>query len=143
VDASSTKIGIPTQEKYVDVRPFDIRSLMEQVIAVQEETGAKRAALDSSTAIGFYLQDPAKIRIELLKLSTTLGTLGLTSIMTCEIVDQNQTNRFGVETFVTEGTIAMYYKQQDNVRVRSIEIYKMRGTDHSKKIHPYEITNNE
>ncbi|CAD7770008.1 hypothetical protein AIOGIFDO_00731 [Candidatus Methanoperedenaceae archaeon GB37] len=142
VDASSTKIGIPTQEKYVDVRPFDIRSLMEQIIAIQEEIGAKRASLDSSTAIGFYLQDPAKIRIELLKLSTTLEILGLTSIMTCEIVDESQTNRFGVETFVTEGTIAMYYKQQDNERVRSIEIYKMRGTDHSKRIHPYEITNN-
>jgi len=27
-----------------------------------------------------------------------------------------------------------------SVRTRSIEIYKMRGSDHSHKIHPYEIT---
>lgn len=142
VDASSTKIGIPSQEKYVDVRPFDMRSMMEPVIAIQEEIDAKRAALDSSTAIGFYLQDPAKIRIELLKLSTTLEILGLTSIMTCEIVDENQTSRFGVENFVTEGTIAMYYHRQEHMRVRAIEVYKMRGSDHSKKIHPYDITEN-
>jgi len=140
VDAASTKIGIPSQEKYVDVRPFDMRSMMDLIIMIQEEIGAKRAVVDSSTSIGFYLQDPAKIRVELLKLATTLEILGLTSLITCEIVDDDHPNRFGVENFVTEGTIALYYKRVKNVRVRSMEIYKMRGSDHSKKIHPYEIT---
>lgn len=140
IDAASTKIGIPSQEKYVDVRPFDMRSMMDQVIMIQEEIDAKRAVVDSSTSIGFYLQDPAKIRVELLKLATTLEILGLTSLMTCEIVDDEHPSRFGVENFVTEGTVAMYYKRMENVRVRSIEIYKMRGSDHSKKIHPYDIT---
>ena len=139
IDAASTKIGIPSQEKYVDVRPFDMRSMMDQVIMIQEEIDAKRAAIDSSTSIGFYLQDPAKIRVELLKLATTLEILGLTSVMTCEIVDDEHPSRFGVENFVTEGTIAMYYKRVENIRVRSLEIYKMRGSDHSKKIHPYDI----
>jgi hypothetical protein len=37
IDACSTKIGIPSQEKYVDIRPFDIRSLMDQIITTQEE----------------------------------------------------------------------------------------------------------
>lgn len=142
IDASSTKIGIPSQEKYVDVRPFDMRSMLDQVIAIQEDLGAKRAVVDSSTSIGFYLQDPAKIRIELLKLSTTLEILGLTSFMTCEIVDDKSASRFGVEQFVTEGTIAMYYRREENVRVRSLEIYKLRGSDHSKKLHPYDITPN-
>jgi KaiC/GvpD/RAD55 family RecA-like ATPase len=141
IDAASTKIGIPSQEKYVDVRPFDMRSMMDQVIMIQEEINAKRAAIDSSTSIGFYLQDPAKIRVELLKLATTLEILGLTSVMTCEIVDDDHPSRFGVENFVTEGTIALYYKRVENIRVRSLEIYKMRGSDHSRKIHPYDILN--
>jgi KaiC/GvpD/RAD55 family RecA-like ATPase len=140
LDACSTKIGIPSHEKYVDVRPFDMRSLLDHIIAIQEEIDAKRALVDGTTSIGFYLQDPAKIRVELLKLSTTLEILGLTSLMTCEIVDENLASRFGVETFVTEGTILMYYKRADSVRVRSIEIYKMRGSNHSQNIHPYEIT---
>ena len=140
IDAASTKIGIPSQEKYVDVRPFDMRSMMDQIIMIQEEIDAKRAVVDSTTSIGFYLQDPAKIRVELLKLSTTLEILGLTSMMTSEAVDDDHPSRFGVENFVTEGTIALYYKRMENVRVRSLEIFKMRGSDHSKKIHPYEIT---
>ncbi|WP_319506414.1 ATPase domain-containing protein [uncultured Methanolobus sp.] len=140
IDACSTKIGIPSQEKYVDVRPFDIRSMMDQIIATQEEINAKRALIDSTTSISFYLQDPAKIRIELLKLSTTLEVIGLTSMLTCELIDESKPSRFGVENFVTDGTIVLYYKRHENVRMRSMEIYKMRGSDHSKKIHPYDIT---
>lgn len=140
IDACSTKIGIPSQEKYVDVRPFDIRSMMDQIIATQEEINARRALIDSTTSVSFYLQDPAKIRIELLKLSTTLEVIGLTSMMTCELIDEENPSRFGVENFVTDGTIVLYYKRHENVRMRSMEIFKMRGSDHSKKIHPYDIT---
>ncbi len=142
VDACSTKISLPSHEKYIDSRPFDMRSMLDQVIAIQEDIDAKRAFVDGTTSIGFYLQDPSKIRIELLKLSTTLEVLGLTSLMTCEIIDDNVASRFGVETFVTEGTILMYYKRTGVARVRSIEIFKMRGSNHSQNIHPYEITSN-
>ncbi|VVB90436.1 Circadian clock protein kinase KaiC [uncultured archaeon] len=142
VDACSTKLGIPSHEKYIDVRPFDMRSMLDQIMAVQEDIDAKRAVVDGATSIGFHLQNPLKIRIELLKLSTTLEVLGLTSLMTCEIIDDNATSRFGVESFVTEGTILMSYKRMDTVRVRGIEMLKMRGTNHSQRIHPYEITTN-
>lgn len=142
LDACSTKIGIPSHEKYVDVRPFDMRSMLDQIIAIQEDIDAKRALVDGTTSIGFYITDPAKIRVELLKLSTTLEILGLTSLMTCEIIDESNASRFGVETFVTEGTIVMYYKRKETVRERSIEIFKMRGSNHSQNIHPYEITAN-
>jgi KaiC/GvpD/RAD55 family RecA-like ATPase len=117
-----------------------MRALLEQVITIQDEIGAKRAVIDSSTSIGFNLQDPARIRIELLKLSTTLEILGLTSLMTCEIVDDDLYSRFGVENFVTDGTILLYNKREENVRVRSMEVFKMRGSDHKKGIYPYEIT---
>lgn len=124
----------------MDVRPFDMRSMIDQIITAQEETNAKRALIDSSTALGFQIQDPPKIRVELLKLSATLEILGLTSMMTCETLYENEVSRFGVENFVTEGTIMLNYHRQDNVRSRSIEVYKMRGSDHSKKLHPYDIT---
>ncbi|WP_135610109.1 ATPase domain-containing protein [Methanococcoides sp. AM1] len=140
IDACSTKIGIPSQEKYVDVRPFDTRSMMDQIIASQEEINAKRALIDSTTSISFYLHDPAKIRVELLKLSTTLEVIGLTSMMTCEIINEKEPARFGVETFVTDGTFVLHYDMRETVRTRTIEVFKMRGSDHSKKLHPYDIT---
>ncbi len=140
IDATSTKIGLPSDEKYIDVRPFDTRSLIDQIITIQDEINARRAVLDSTTSIGFALQDPSKFRVELLKISTTLEVLGLTSILTSEVVDSGAISRFGVENFVTEGTIVLYYTRSENVRIRSLEIYKLRGTNHSRKIHPYDIT---
>ncbi len=142
LDATSTKIGLPSDEKYIDVRPFDTRSLIDQIINIQDEIGARRAVLDSTTSIGFAINDIPKFRIELLKLSTTMEILGLTSIFTCEVLSTtgDMISRFGVENFLVEGNIVLYYTKSENVRVRGIEIFKMRGSNHSKKIHPFEIT---
>jgi KaiC/GvpD/RAD55 family RecA-like ATPase len=140
IDGTSTKIGLPSKEKYVDVRPFDMRFMTDNIITIQEEIGAKRAVVDSSTSLGFHLQDPPKIRVELLKLSTTLEVAGLTSLLTCEILDEDNPTRFGVESFVTHGTIALYFKRVGNTRVRAVEIFKMRGAAHDTKIHPFDIT---
>jgi len=143
VDATSTKIGLPADEKYIDVRPFDTRSLLDQIITIQDEIGARRAAVDSTTSIGFIINDPAKFRIELLKISTTMEILGLTSLLTCEVIENgpDRISRFGVENFVVEGTIVLYYTKVENTRARSLEIFKMRGSNHSRKTHPFEITN--
>ncbi len=141
VDACAAKVGLPSTEKYVDIRPFDMRSMLDQLIKIREEIGAKRAVVDSSTSIGFYLQmDPVKIRVELLRLSNILNTLNLTSLLTCEVIDDSKTNRFGVENFVTDGSIVMYYKRINGARTRGIEIYKMRGTKHSEKVHLFNMT---
>lgn len=142
IDATSVKIGIPSREKYVDLRPFDMRSLLSQIVSVQKEIKAKRAVVDSTTAIAFYLESPSKIRIEFLRLTAMLNLLGMTSLLTCEIEDEKNLSRFGVEQFVVDGVIGMYYQRIENVRIRSIEIYKMRGTTHSTKLHPYDITQN-
>jgi KaiC/GvpD/RAD55 family RecA-like ATPase len=48
----------------------------------------------------------------------------------------------GVESFVSEGIIALYYKRIEDVRTHSIEILKMRGSEHSRKVHPFDITPN-
>lgn len=142
VDATSTKIGLPSDERYIDVRPFDTRSLLDQIITIQDEIGARRAVVDSTTSIGFTIGDPAKFRVELLKISTTMEILGLTSVLTCEVIEGegDKISRFGVENFVVEGTIVLHYTRIENTRVRSLEIFKMRGTNHSSKIHPFEIT---
>jgi KaiC/GvpD/RAD55 family RecA-like ATPase len=140
IDGTSTKIGLPSKEKYVDVRPFDMRFMTDNIITIQEEIGAKRAVVDSSTSLGFHLKDPPKIRVELLKLSTTLEVAGLTSLLTCEILNEDNPTRFGVESFVTHGTIALYFKRVGNTRVRAVEIFKMRGAAHDTKIHPFDIT---
>src|SRR5574341_688079 len=49
-------------------------------------------------------------------------------------------NMFWVETFVGDGIIWMYCKRTDYVGFRCIEVCKMRVSNHSQRIHPYDIT---
>ncbi|MBI4361662.1 MAG: circadian clock protein KaiC [Euryarchaeota archaeon] len=140
IDASSTKIGMPSVEKYVDIRRFDMDNVIDQLVAVQEDIGATRCVVDSSTSISYMLNDPGKVRVEMLRLGSTMEVLGLTSILIGEMVPGDPTRGFYVESFLTDGVIVLYNERVKSVRLRSVEVYKMRGSEHSNKIHPVEIT---
>jgi KaiC/GvpD/RAD55 family RecA-like ATPase len=142
IDAASTKIGMPSVEKYADARKFEkfeMNNVIDKLISVQEDINAARAVVDSSTSLGYLISDPARMRVEILQLGATLETLGMTSLMISEVLE-DKTRGFGIEMFVTDGVIVVYYKRSENMRLRGIEIYKMRGSDHSHKIHPLDIT---
>ena len=48
----------------------------------------------------------------------------------------------GVEEFLADGVIVLYNIKRGNVRESAIEVLKMRGTDHEKKIVSMKITDN-
>ncbi|MBI5553903.1 MAG: hypothetical protein HY917_04140 [Candidatus Diapherotrites archaeon] len=61
-----------------------------------------------------------------------------TSILISEILSGKKSlSRFNVEEFVSDGVVALYFSPPN----RSIFIRKMRGTNHSKKVHPFSIGN--
>ncbi|MBU4223556.1 MAG: circadian clock protein KaiC [Euryarchaeota archaeon] len=140
IDARHIKSGGSSNKRPVDVESFDMRSVLDRILELQEKIAAKRVFVSGAASIGLSIDEPSNIRVEFLKLSKTLETVGLTSLITCETIDDSTESRFGVETFVTEGTILMAHKRIDRVRVRSIEIINMKGSNHSNTIHPYEIT---
>ncbi|WGI16659.1 ATPase domain-containing protein [Methanonatronarchaeum sp. AMET-Sl] len=140
LDSQSTKIGLPTDEEYVEVNPFDMDSTLKKIVEIKEKIGAKRCVFDSTTSLGFISESQKQLRINFLKLSGTLSAIGLTSMLTAEVTDKEKMSRFDMEEFVTEGTIRLYYERKEGIRTRSIEIYKMRGSDHSKKLNPFEIS---
>jgi KaiC/GvpD/RAD55 family RecA-like ATPase len=47
----------------------------------------------------------------------------------------------GVEEFLADGVIVLYNIKRGNVRENAIEVLKMRGTDHQKKIVAMQVTN--
>jgi KaiC/GvpD/RAD55 family RecA-like ATPase len=53
---------------------------------------------------------------------------------------QGSLSRFGVEEFVTDNVIVLYYTRIGSQFSRSLAIWKMRGSDHSNKVHPYMIS---
>jgi KaiC/GvpD/RAD55 family RecA-like ATPase len=129
VDASLSKLGVEGK--------FDMDSVVDRLIDVQKEISASRAVVDSSTSIAQLFPSSATFRSEMLKLSTTLRALGLTSLIVSEAMEDK---KFGVETFVTDGVIVLYFRRILDTRIHSIEVYKMRGSSHSRKVHPFDIT---
>ena len=110
----------------------------EQLIEIQNEVkeiNAKRLVVDSTTVFGAYI-DPSILRTTLFKFTDQLKNFGCTTILTSETQPtKNSFSAFGVEEFVSDGIIALYFTPPN----RSIFVRKMRGTDHDKNPHPFSI----
>jgi KaiC/GvpD/RAD55 family RecA-like ATPase len=138
IDGSSARIDIPSPEKYVEARPFDLQSLMDQLISLQKELNAKRVVVDSLTSLMYHIGSRARARVEFHRLTSTLRILGLTAILTHEI--RNSPYEVDMENFLVDGVIVLYFRRILDKRIHSIEIFKMRGSPHSNQIHPFDIT---
>lgn len=114
-----------------------IDSELEIVSSLVKEMGANRLVVDSTTAFGVWIKETAAIRNLLYRFTDGLKNIGCTTLLTSETRGgRNDLSAFGVEEFVVDGVIALYFTPPN----RSIFIRKMRGTDHSKAIHPFDIT---
>ncbi|MFH1751416.1 MAG: ATPase domain-containing protein [archaeon] len=126
---------------HIDPRK-DIESQIDQeleiISSMVKELGAKRLVIDSTTAFGVWIKDSGMIRNLLFRFTDYLKGLNCTTLMTSETSGgRNTFSAFGVEEFVVDAVIALYFSPPH----RAIFIRKMRGTNHSKSVHPLEITN--
>ncbi len=102
-----------------------------------KEINAKRLVIDSTTVFGAYLK-PSMLRTTLFKLADSLKTFGCTTLLTAETQPAKNTfSSFGVEEFVVDGVIALYFTPPN----RSLFVRKMRGTQHDANPHPFMIGN--
>jgi len=116
----------------------DIADALESAIRA---INAKRVVIDSISAIGIYIRDLAEIRRIIFNLSVLLHKLGCTTIFISEMpTDQNEISRFGVEEFIADNVIVLYYLRSKSLYMRAITVWKMRATSHSNKVFPFKIT---
>lgn len=112
---------------------------IESMIA---ETGATRVVVDSVSIMKLFTKDANEYRGLSGRLVSTLRKLGVTSILTMEIdTPEKEKLQFQPEFFIYDGIVIMYLSRGiDENRVPTVEIIKMRGTEHSFATVPYEIT---
>ena len=80
------------------------------------------------------------MRHELFRLAGALKSLGVTSLITAERThDYGPISRFGVEEFVSDNVVILRNALDQEVRRRTIEILKFRGTTHQKGEWPFTI----
>ena len=126
---------------FVKYDPYRIEDIFDILDSKIREINAKRVVVDSISALGIHVRDQAELRSMIFNLSTILRKLDCTALLVSEIVPGTPgISRYGVEEFVVDGVIVLYYERIQSTFTRAIQIWKLRGSSHSTTIHPYNIT---
>ncbi len=139
VDAFTGGIGeAAKRERYVVRDPEDVGLLSDVLKEAMRDTGAKRVVIDSVSTL--YLAKPVLARRTVMLLKRILSGLGATSILVSQVsVTERGFGGPGVE-HAADGIIRLDLDEVEGELVRSLIVWKMRGTSHSMRRHPFEIT---
>jgi KaiC/GvpD/RAD55 family RecA-like ATPase len=134
-----TRLVIP--ETFIEDPEGSENDMIKQLNTIPEyvkQHGIKRLVLDSISALSFWISNQAKLRWALCQLSMKLKEAGCTSFFITEIPGdtKHKYSAFEVEEFISDGIVKLMFYPPN----RYIHIRKMRGVNHSKKIHPFYIT---
>ena len=139
VDAFTGGVGeAAKREKYVVQDPEDVGLLVDVLKEAIRDTSAKRVVVDSVSTL--YLAKPVLARRTVMLLKRVLSGLGTTSILVSQVsVTERGFGGPGVE-HAADGIIRLDLDEYNGELVRSLIVWKMRGTKHSMRRHPFEIT---
>jgi len=119
------------------IEPTDIFS---SISTAWKKIGAKRIVIDPITVFGMQTESAMELRHDLLRFSSLLKQLDCTVLFVTEIPEDSQLlSRYGVEEFIADGVIVLYYSRVGGLRVRGIEVRKMRGTSHKEGTFPIKL----
>ncbi len=118
---------------------------LEEVANIIEEqitsNDVKRAVIDSATMIRMSFSSELEYRQTLFEFLSLLRNLDCTSITTLEATTAKKAEMtYDIEHFVMDGIINLYNLDREDRRIRALEIFKMRGTDHSRELVPFKVT---
>lgn len=125
--------------------PKEVNKFIEdlpQIETIIKKNRISRLSFDSITTYGAFFESAGKRSIEVLSLMDKLRKLDCTVVATSELkLPSKVTEAEEGLTFdnLADSVIAIYSTRQKDVREFGLEIVKMRGTNHSRKIAPMRI----
>jgi circadian clock protein KaiC len=122
------------------MRKIDVSDIFSSISSLCKKIGAKRIVVDPITIFGMQTDSLIQLRQDLIRFSSLLKELDATIIFVTEIPEDSQAlSRYGVEEFITDGVVVLYFSRVGGLRVRGIEVRKMRGTSHKEGVFPLKI----
>ncbi|MCR4369261.1 MAG: hypothetical protein NUV67_05135 [archaeon] len=126
------KMNLHTQENV----EMQIQEELKVIAKLVKDLKVKRLVVDSTTALGVWIPEQGKMRHLLYSFADSLKNLGCTTILIAETKGGKlDFSAFGVEEFIVDGVVSLYFVPPN----RMIFVRKMRGTNHSKTAHPFDI----
>jgi len=145
IDVASARDGIRSAEPYAvenPLRAINVSALATQIYSVANELKAQRVVVDSIPSLELRLESVTEVRKAVSQLTNLLLEMNVTSIIVTEIATPYELSRYGFEEYVTRGVITMKMISQYGELRRTIQVMKMRGTNHSTRTYPFEILDN-
>ncbi|RLG77738.1 MAG: KaiC domain-containing protein [Thermoprotei archaeon] len=139
VDAFTGGIGeAAKREQYVVTTVDDFGEFIDVVKQALKDLKAERVVIDSVSTL--YITKPSVARGILMNLKRILAGLGATSLLVSQVsVTERGFGGPGVEHAV-DGIIRLDLDEIKGELKRSLIIWKMRGTRHDMRRHPFDIT---
>ena len=107
--------------------------LFEVIRDIVKEIGAKRLVIDSITSLCYRLQSKDMIRDFIFKLGSSLTILNCTTLLTSEVPPMVfQFSQYEIEEFIADGILFLSDIEREGDLIRTLQIVKMRGTNHSR-----------
>ena len=135
--------GLLKSKKLEIVKPDKLE--MEEVANLLEDrivsSDVKRAVIDSATMIRMAFGKEIEYRQTLFEFLSLLRNLDCTTLTTVEATSAKKDEmHYDIEHFVMDGIINLYNLDREERRIRALEIFKMRGTDHSRDLVQFKVT---
>jgi len=125
----SERLGLDTEKYTVD----DAGALLDILKDIANELEVKRLVIDSITALCYRLQTREMIRDFIFKLGTSLAVMNCTTLLTSEVPPQTyKFSQYEIEEFISDGIIFVGDVERRGDLIRTLQVVKMRGTDHTR-----------
>lgn len=127
--------------------PFEFERFLEEIESLISEDNIKRLVIDSTSIFGLYFKDIYSVRKKIYEISRIVKKHDCICILTTELPRgvpvesvSGIYSRFSVEEFVVDALILLHYTGLGSKYDRTIQILKMRRTNHKKGLFPMRIT---
>ncbi len=130
---------------FLEYNPQKLRSMIEEgggeIEGIVLKNKIQNIVIDSITSFELLFEDKYQKREAALSLFDLIRKWNCTIFLTLE-EDPKERDETSPLEFESDGVILIYLIRKNSSRGRYIEIFKMRGTKHSTKVHRMELTQN-
>ena len=128
---------------FLEYTPIKVKNMLEEgggtIEAVILKKKISRLVIDSITSFALLFDDELERREAALALFNMISKWNCTSLLTLEgNLSKGDINSQTLE-FESDSIILLYFIRNEGQRERYLEVLKMRGTKHSKKIYQFHI----
>ncbi|MEW6329027.1 MAG: ATPase domain-containing protein [Candidatus Micrarchaeota archaeon] len=131
--------------KFLSYPPHEVDKFIAEGGVVEDmirDLGVKRVVIDSVTSLLLLYENEYKRREAFIKTIEALRKWGCTTLLTSEGEGGAQHEaraRFGIE-FLADGFVMIHSIRRGDVRDLALEVVKLRGINHDRKLSPLKIT---